>query len=192
VLANPKCLAAVFSADAVEKKRNTEAVETAPNQLVAARITEHTPARTLPLADVRQAVRERVVAARAAELARQEGARKLTAWQADASSAALPAVQVVSRDQAHNLPAPLLDAVLRADAGKLPAWLGVDLGTQGYAVARVNKRLERPAPAPERQKQEQGQYAQAWTAAENQAYGEWLKARFKAQIKVPRPTADVE
>jgi peptidyl-prolyl cis-trans isomerase D len=192
VLANPKFLAAVFSADAVEKKRNTEAVETAPNQLVAARITEHTPARTLPLADVRQAVRERVVAARAAELARQEGARKLTAWQADASSAALPAVQVVSRDQAHNLPAPLLDAVLRADAGKLPAWLGVDLGTQGYAVARVNKRLERPAPAPERQKQEQGQYAQAWTAAENQAYGEWLKARFKAQIKVPRPTADVE
>jgi peptidyl-prolyl cis-trans isomerase D len=192
VLANPKFLAAVFSADAVEKKRNTEAVETAPNQLVAARITEHTPARTLPLADVRQAVRERVVAARAAELARQEGARKLTAWQADASSAALPAVQVVSRDQAHNLPAPLLDAVLRADAGKLPAWLGVDLGTQGYAVARVNKRLERPAPAPERQKQEQGQYAQAWTAAENQAYGEWLKARFKAQIKVPRPTADAE
>jgi peptidyl-prolyl cis-trans isomerase D len=86
----------------------------------------------------------------------------------------------------------LLDAVLRADSGKLPAWVGVDLGAQGYAVARVNKLLERPASAPDRQKQEQGQYAQAWTAAESQAYGEWLKTRHKAQIKVPRPAAAAE
>lgn len=192
VLANPKFLAAVFSADAVEKKRNTEAVETAPNQLVSARITEHTPARTLPLAEVHQVVRQRVVAARAAELARQEGARKLAAWQADASNATLPAALVVSREQSQSLPVPLLDAILRADASKLPAWVGVDLGSQGYAVARVNKLVERPAPAPERQKQEQGQYAQAWTAAESQAYGEWLKTHFKAQIKVPRPGASAE
>ena len=39
-LTNPKLLAAIFSADSVEKKRNTEAVELAPNQLAAARITQ--------------------------------------------------------------------------------------------------------------------------------------------------------
>jgi peptidyl-prolyl cis-trans isomerase D len=192
VLANPKFLAAVFSADSVEKKRNTEAVEIAPNQLVAARITEYTPARTLPLDEVRAAVRERVVAMRAAELARQEGARKLAAWQVDASGAALSGAQVVARDQAHDLPASLLDAVLRADSSKLPAWVGVDLGAQGYAVARVNKLLERAVPAADRKKQEQGQYAQAWSAAESQAYGEWLKTRYKAQIKVARPAAVAE
>lgn len=186
VLANPKLLAAVFSPEAVEKKRNTEAVEIAPNQLAAARIVEFTPARTLPFVEVRQSVRERVVAARAADLAKQEGTRKLAAWKVDASAAVLPSAQIVSRDQPQSLPAPVLDAVLRANTGKLPAWVGVDLGAQGYAVAKVNKVIARPAPAPERQKQELRQYAQAWTTAESQAYGQWLQQRFKAQIKVPR------
>ena len=42
----PKLLAAVFSQDSIEKKRNTEAVELAPNVLAAARITSYSPART--------------------------------------------------------------------------------------------------------------------------------------------------
>ncbi|MEK9804410.1 MAG: SurA N-terminal domain-containing protein, partial [Curvibacter sp.] len=50
VLASVKFLEAVFSPDAVSNKRNTEAVEIAPSQLAAARIVQHTPARTLPLA----------------------------------------------------------------------------------------------------------------------------------------------
>lgn len=54
VLANTKFLNAIFSADSVEKKRNTEAVETAGNQLVSGRITQYTAARTLPFAEVKE------------------------------------------------------------------------------------------------------------------------------------------
>ena len=190
-LASPKFLAAVFGPDAVEKKRNTEAVEIAPNQLAAARITHYTAAHTLPLAEVRQAVRDRVVAARAAELARQDGAQKLAAWKASPASASLTAAQVVSRDQPQNLPAPVLDAVLRAGASALPAFVGVDLGAQGYVVARINKLIERAAPAPEVQKQDRAQYVQWWTMAENQAYYKLLKERFKVQIKVARPASSL-
>jgi len=82
VLANAKFLEAIFSTDTVANKRNSEAVEVGPSQLAAARITQYTPARTLPLAEVRAAVRERVVNARAAELARQEGEKQLAAWKA--------------------------------------------------------------------------------------------------------------
>ena len=71
-LANPKLLTAVFSPDSVEKKRNTEAVEIGANQLVSARITQYAPARTLPLAEVKADVRERLVAVRSAELAKKE------------------------------------------------------------------------------------------------------------------------
>jgi len=46
VLANPKFLNAIFSPDSVDKKRNTEAVETASNQLVSGRITQYSPVRT--------------------------------------------------------------------------------------------------------------------------------------------------
>jgi len=186
VLANPKLLAAVFSADSLEKKRNTEATETAPNQLAAARITEYTPARTKPLTEVRAAVKERLVASQAAELAKKDGAEKLAAWKTSAP-ASMTAAVVVSRDAAQAVPPALLDAVLQADSAKLPAWVGVDLGAQGYAVARVNKVLPRNPPAPATAEQERKQYAQWVASAENQAYYKMLTQRFKVQIKAPRP-----
>ncbi|MBI2744091.1 MAG: SurA N-terminal domain-containing protein [Burkholderiales bacterium] len=187
VLASAKFLEAVFSPDSVNNKRNTEAVEIAPSQLAAARITRHTPARTLPLAEVRPIVRERVVQARAAELARQEGQQKLAAWKANPAGAATAATQVVSRDQTQNLPAAVVDAVLRADAAQLPQWVGVDLGAQGYVVARIIKRVERPVAAADAQRQDRAQYAQWWMQAEGQAYYQLLQERLKVQIKVPRP-----
>jgi peptidyl-prolyl cis-trans isomerase D len=72
----------------------------------------------------------------------------------------------------------------------LPAFVGVDLGADGYVVVRVNKRMDRTPPEPEVAKQEIAQYAQWLAQAESAAYLEMLKAEFKVQIKVPRP-ADV-
>jgi peptidyl-prolyl cis-trans isomerase D len=187
-LANAKLLAAIFSADSIEKKHNTEAVEIAPSQLAAARISQYTPAHTLPLNEVRQVVRERLVNARASELAKQEGAKKLAAWKANPAAASLASAQVVSRDQPQGLPAAVLDAVLRTDTASLPTLVGVDLGAQGYIVARINKRVERAPAAPEALAQDRAQYAQWWAQAENQAYYKQLKERFNTQIKVARPT----
>jgi peptidyl-prolyl cis-trans isomerase D len=187
-LANAKLLTAVFSADSVEKKRNTEAIEVGPNQLVSARITQYAPARVLPLADVRAAVRERLVDSRSAELAKKDGAAKLQAWTAQPDAAKLAAAVVVSRDQqTKEVPPAVMDQLMHADTAKLPAWVGVDLGSQGYAVARINKVLERNAPAEGQAKQERAQYAQWVASAENQAYYAVLKKRYKAQISVPQP-----
>ena len=187
VLANAKFLAAIFGPDAVEKKRNTEAVETAPNQLTAGRITQYTPARTMPFADVRSVVRERVVAVRAAELAKKEGMEKLAAWKVAPASAAMPTAVIVSRDQSQNVLPQVLGAALRVEASALPVFVGVDLGAQGYAVVRVNKIVPRPAPTEAAAKQDRAQYAQWWTGAENQAYYGLLKERFKVEIMAARP-----
>ena len=188
LLANAKFLAAIFGPDAIEKKRNTEAIETAPNQLTAGRITQYQAAKTMALADVRANVRERLVASSAAELAAQEGAAKLVAWKAAPASAVMPAVQVLSRDQAQNTPPQILNAVLRADTSKLPVFVGVSMGAQGYAVVKINQLVARPASTDVAAKQDRAQYAQWWTAAESQAYYGLLKERFKADIMVPRPT----
>lgn len=185
-LANPKLLAAVFSPDSVDKKRNTEAVEIGANQLAAARITQYTPARTRPLTEVRASVRDRLIASRSAELAKKDGAEKLAAWKAVAP-ASLSAAMIVSREQGQTIQGPLLDAALHADTSSLPGWVGVDLGVQGYAVLRVNKVLPRTVAAPERAAQERKQYTQWMASAENQAYYKMLQERFKVQIKVPRP-----
>jgi peptidyl-prolyl cis-trans isomerase D len=187
VLANTKLLAAVFSADSVEKKRNTEAIEVAVNQLAAARITQYSFARTLPLAEVRNSVRDRLIATRSSELAKKDGAEKLTAWKTNGVNASLANALVISRDQDQKIPAAVRDAAMRADTTQLPAWIGVDLGNQGYAVVRVNKVLERTPPAEAAAKQERAQYAQWIAKAEGQAYFESLKERYKVQIKVKRP-----
>jgi peptidyl-prolyl cis-trans isomerase D len=92
----------------------------------------------------------------------------------------------VSRQDAQAA-APVIDAALRADAAKLPALVGVDLGAQGYAVVRVIKVVPRTPPAPELAKQEQAQVGQSVSAAEDAAYYNLLKERFKAEILVPKP-----
>ncbi|MBA3592932.1 MAG: SurA N-terminal domain-containing protein [Polaromonas sp.] len=186
-LANPKFLEALFSPDAVEKKRNTEAVDLGGNQLLSGRITHYTAARALPLAEVKDRVRERLQQQRGAEMARKDGAEKLAAWKASPATAAMPAPVVVSREQAQQLPAEALKAALSVDAVGLPALVGVDLGAQGYAVVKVLKVLPRAAPAPAQAQQEQTQYTQWWTSAESLAYYNVLKERFKVDIKVSRP-----
>lgn len=191
-LANPKFLAALFAADSIEKKRNTEAVEVAPSTLVSGRIVQYTPARTLPLAEVRDRVRERLVATRSAELARKDGMAKLAAWKAAPASANLPPAVVLSRLETRNQPMPVVEAALRVDPAALPGWTGVDLGDQGYAVVKVNKVIQRPAPEPQMAQQERQQYAQAWATAENLAYYNLLKDRFKAQILAPKPAPQSE
>lgn len=187
VLANPRFLAALFSADSVANKRNTEAVETAPNQLVAGRILTYSPVRTLPLAEVRAQLRERVVSASAQELARRDGADKLAQWKQDAAQAKLPAAVVVSRDQPQGVAPQVVLAALRADTATFPAWVGVDLGQSGYAVVRINKVLPRSETAQVALQRDREQYAQWWTAAEVQAYYATLKDRFKVEMLVTAP-----
>jgi peptidyl-prolyl cis-trans isomerase D len=188
LLANPKLLAAVFSPDAIQKKHNTEAIEITPDQLVAARITTYSAARTLPLAQVHTAVRDMVVAARAADLAKQAGLAKLALWKNQPAQADLPATSVLlARDQASPVPQPILMAALRTDASTLPAIAGVDLGHQGYAIFRINKVEERAAPEAATLKRDREEYGQTWVRAETQAYYEFLKERLKTQIKAPKP-----
>jgi peptidyl-prolyl cis-trans isomerase D len=180
-LASAKLLDAVFSNDVVRNKRNTDAVEVGANQIVSARIVQHSPARSLPLADVKDRVRARVVDEQSAALARKEGQARLAAVRANAAEA-LPLSLTVSRAQSQGMPKPLLDAVLRADSSKLPAVEGVDLAEQGYVVVRVLQVLPAETP-PGGELPLRNQYAQAWAAAEADAYVAALKKRFKAEIK---------
>jgi peptidyl-prolyl cis-trans isomerase D len=180
-LASAKLLESVFGNDAVRNKRNTDAVEVGPSQLAAARIVEHMPARTLPLTEVKEQVRDRVIAEQAAALGRKEGQALLAQLQKDASTG-LPDSAVVGRAGAQNLPRRAIDMVLGADASKLPVPLGVDLGEQGYLVAKVTQVLPRD-PALANDQTLQNQYAQAVAGAEMQAYYAALKSRYKAELK---------
>lgn len=187
VLSNERLLSEIFALESVEKKRNVAAVETRSGQLTTARVVQYSPARTKPLAEVKEDVRQRLVAQRATQMAQEEGASKLAAWQAAPDSAALPAAVVVSREKAQGLPSAVLNAVLSADPTQLPVWKGVSLGDQGHAVVKVEKILPRESRDANALQQEVQQYGQWWAGAEGQAYYNALKDRFKARIDVPAP-----
>jgi peptidyl-prolyl cis-trans isomerase D len=169
-------------------------VEIGPNQLVSGRITQYTPARTLPFAEVKDRVRQQLTTVRSAELAKKEGEARLAAWKAaPATATSLPAAVVVSRENAQQQDPKVVDAALRADPTALPAWTGVDLGEQGFAVVKVNKLLPRDtstdAGKEEVLKQGRDQYTQALASAENAAYYNLLKERFKVKINVAQPSS---
>jgi peptidyl-prolyl cis-trans isomerase D len=186
-LANPRLLEALFSAESIEKKRNTEALELGANQLVSARVTAYSPARALTLEEVKPQVRAKLIASRALEQAKKEGAEKLALAKSNASAIRFSPAVTLSRDATQGLQGAVVDAALRANVEKQPAFVGADLGDKGYAVVRVNKVLPRVTADDGKAKQEQAQYAQWVAAAEGAAFYESLKQRFKVQIKVPAP-----
>lgn len=187
-LASAKLLEAVFKEDTLRNKRNTDAVEVGTSQLAAARVVSYQPERTLPLAEVKPLVQARVAAEQAAALARKDGEQRLAEAKAKADLV-LPLTATVSRAQLQTLPRAVVEAALKANPDQLPATLGVDLGTEGYAVLRVAKVLPRDPAAGGGETALRQQFAQALSTAETQAFYEALKKRYKVSVTAPAPAA---
>ena len=186
-LASAKLLDAVFGNDALRNKRNTEAVETAASEMTAARVLQYNPARMQALGDVKPQVREQLVRKLAAAEAIKAGQARVAALQkTPTDTAGFPEAVLVSRAQPRELSRKVLEAVLSADAAKLPTVVGVDAGEGVFIVARIDKLLPRD-PAVIDTKRLAQQYAQAWSNAEVQAYYNALKTQLKAVVKVALP-----
>lgn len=187
-LGNAGFLQALFSADSLEHKRNTEAIETGTHQLVAGRITAYTAARQQPLEEVKDRVSTLYTAQQAAELAQQDGAARLQEWRTNPTQArGLQAPQTISRDQPSTLPAQALTAALQAKTDTLPQWEGVSLGEQGYIILRINKVLPPEGRNPTLQRAVQQEYTQLWGDAEGAAYYAQLQKQFGVEFKVQPP-----
>ncbi len=180
-LANPRFLEALFSSETTRDKRNTKAIDVGSNQLAAGRVVQYVPAHQLPFADVKERVRQQLTARQAAALATKLGEERLAKLRAAPAESFAGQPVVVSRAQPRDLPRPLLDAVLKAPVAKLPVFVGVPLGDQGYAVAKVIKTAGRDPVVADPEKG-MAQYAQVWAEAEAQAYYAALKSRFKVSI----------
>jgi peptidyl-prolyl cis-trans isomerase D len=136
---NPKLAAALFSDDGLKNKRNSEAVEVAPGALVSARVLEHKPAAVQSLDVVKGDIEKRLVRDEAFKLATKDGEDKLSRL-AKGEVVALnwsPA-RNVSRTAAQGMPGDSLRAVFKADTGKLPAYTGVAVPGNGYALYRIS------------------------------------------------------
>jgi peptidyl-prolyl cis-trans isomerase D len=140
-LDNRKVLAALFSSDSLNNKRNTDAIEVGTGTLVAARVVEHQPAAQRKLDEVKNEIAALLQRQEAAELARKEGEAKLAELRKGGAAAGVKwgSPMTVSRRDPQKLPGEVLQPVMAADASKLPAYVGLPAGDAGYLLVRVSK-----------------------------------------------------
>ncbi len=189
-LNHPGLLQALFSEASLQKQRNTEAIEVAPNTLVAARVVKYHPVASLPFANVKDILKRSVTQEKAAALAKAQGEQRLAALKSNEPAAGLPNAIVLSREKSQKQLPQVVDAVLKADPAKLPDAQGIDLGLQGYALVRVIKVLPPEAEDKALMAQAQQQFTQLWGSAETQAYLAQLKSMLKAEIVVAKPVPE--
>ena len=184
VLANQKMLQALFSDDVLKNKRNTEAIEVAPNTLVSARLLEYRPAALQPLDAVRAAIEQQLKRTQAIALAEKQGKQDLAQLRAGKEPGVKwSAFRLVTRQQAATLPSGLIEPVFSADARHFPAYVGAAGPDGSYTLARVTRVIAPPAADTAKIQAVQGQLAQLTAQTDFADYLTSLKNQAKIEIR---------
>ncbi|HUX26553.1 MAG TPA: SurA N-terminal domain-containing protein [Burkholderiales bacterium] len=184
VLNNQKILDALFSSDSIKSKHNTEAVETAPGTMVAARVIEHKPATVKPLDEVKAEIAKKLTEQEAMALAVKRGeADYAELQQGKDAGLAWSAPKTVARQGKPAVEPDALKAIFRADTSKLPAYVGVELPGRGYGIYRISRVTEAPVDAA-REKTLREQLVQQ--AAQQDVIAYLANLRAAAKIKINR------
>ena len=138
---NAKFAQAVFSPESLQAKRNTEAIEVAPNTLVAARVVEYKPATPRPFDEVKAQIRKQLELKAASELAQAAGKEKLAQLQQGKDAGIVFGKPVsLTRNQAQpGFPPEALLRIFHADPAKLPAYVGTPGEDGGYSIYKVSR-----------------------------------------------------
>lgn len=180
---NPKLLEALFNDESIKDRRNTPAIEVAPNLLLSARVTDHQPAKERALAEVEADVTRQLTDEKARKLAEDSGKAALADLkQGKAETLAWSPPQVVSREQRGNLQPDAAQAVFSADTSKLPAYAGVVTPEGGYALFRIDRVIEVQNVDAAQRKTLAGQIGQAIGA--ETAAAALASQKQKVQVKV--------
>ncbi len=153
-LNNPKFVEAVFSADSLKDKRNTEALEVAPNTLMAARVLDYKPATTRPFDDVKAEVHRQLERKAAGELAQKAGKEKLAlVEQGKDAGLSFGKPVTLSRNQAQpGFPPDALIKIFQASPVKLPVYVGAPSERGGFSIYKVTQVIAPPAQDADRLK----------------------------------------
>lgn len=180
--ANPKVLAALFSDDAIKSKHNTEAIQVAPNTMIAARIAEYKPASLQPFDTVKGDIETMLKNREALALAKKDGEAKLEQLKKGEDKQAWNAAKTVSRLDPRQVNPQALPVIFKADAGKLPSYVGIELSGIGYGLYKVVKVEAGDAIDDARKQAMVRQVGGLVMQEEMQAYIAALRARYKVEI----------
>ncbi len=142
-----KFVDALFAPESVASKRNTDAIEVAPNTLIAGRIVDHKAAATRPLDEVKDEIRAQLTRRDAAALAQKAGAARIAALDAgktdrEVALAFSKPTELLRTQVGPGMPPDALVKVFEADPKKLPAYVGSPNERGGYSIYRITRVIE--------------------------------------------------
>lgn len=181
-LINQGVVEALYSFDVLSDKRNSNAIEVAPNTLISARVVEHHPRSTKAFADVKGDIVTALKNQKAAQLTKVEGEKELAQWQTTKKGNTKFSEKVeVSRENPNGLGFDVVTAALRPAAEALPSYTGVQSQNGAYVVIEVldSKKTE---PTPEELAMRKAELAQLYSLAETNVYMDALQNKFGVQI----------
>lgn len=175
-------LAAVFTDDVLKERNNTQAVHVGNNTLIAARVINYKPAVVPTFDTMRNAVWKKVVGEQSEKLAREDGMAKLAEFQKSNSTDGFSTLLKVSRNDTQSIPPVALHAIYKADAQSLPTYVGVNLGSDGYVIYRVNAIVPSASIDRSQMVAAQQQISQIIGQVQMKAYINALRARSKVKL----------
>lgn len=135
-----KLVNAIFSNEVLKDKRNSEAVEAAPNTLVAARVVEYRPSAARDFKEVSASLEQFLKREKAVAMALKKGAETLAALRQGKSVDELEWIPPVTIDRknAQGLNDAVMQQAFKINVDSLPAYAGIENQGTGYTLIRVS------------------------------------------------------
>lgn len=180
---NERLASLVFSDEVLKEKRNTEAVEISPNNLIAARAVEFTPEAPRSFDEVKGGIEALLKSEAAGKLAKQKGEVLLADLKAGKTVDADWITPVtIDRRNAQGLTDSVMRNVFKVSTHSLPAYYGFNEANQGYTLIKVISVNQKLKDSPDVADRAYKAYQAALGAEMSHAYVESLKANKNIQF----------
>ena len=179
---NEALMNALYSKESIKDRRNTEAIEVTPNNLISARVVDYKAQSTKPFAEVKKSIEDYLKFEAAKKLVATEGEAALKSV-ADASRKIdWQATVLVDRKNTKGLSQAVTNHAYKMPTDKLPSYSGFVDGNNGYVIVKVSKVAFPNDDNEENKKEFASSYTEALSSEYLSAYLKGLKAKSSVSV----------
>jgi peptidyl-prolyl cis-trans isomerase D len=179
---NEALMNALYSKESIKDRRNTEAIEVTPNNLISARVVDYKAQSTKPFAEVKKSIEDYLKFEAAKKLVATEGEAALKSV-ADASRKIdWQATVLVDRKNTKGLSQAVTNHAYKMPTDKLPSYSGFVDGNNGYVIVKVSKVAFPNDDNEENKKEFASSYTEALSSEYLRAYLKGLKAKSSVSV----------
>jgi len=179
---NESLMNALYSKESIKDRRNTEAIEVTPNNLISARVIDYKAQSTKPFAEVKKSIEDYLKFEAAKKLVASEGEAALKSVADTSRKIDWQATVLVDRKNTKGLSQAVTNHAYKMPTDKLPSYSGFVDGNNGYVIVKVSKVAFPNDDNEENKKEFASSYTEALSSEYLSAYLKGLKA--KASVSV--------